>query len=155
MDPNSGIWSRSIYSFPALTGDGIPEAAWRRPLGLPLDNAGVTRVRLWLRALRQGYAVSPVDGIVGRWTQRFLNARARFFPVFAALDVNELSINSQNPGFTPAPPPDRRYLPFCTSSCDDSKGRSLELNWLAAVKFARYISRAYPRPGVRCKDAGF
>jgi hypothetical protein len=89
---------------------------------------------LWLRPLRQGHAVSPVDGIVGRWTQRFLNARARFFPVFAALDVTALSINSQIPGFTPAPPPDR---------------------WLAAVKFARYISRAYPRPGVRCKDAGF
>ena len=28
----------------AWAGDGIPQAAWRRPLGLPLDKAGVTRI---------------------------------------------------------------------------------------------------------------
>lgn len=28
----------------AWAGDAIPKAAWRRPLGLPLDKPGVTRV---------------------------------------------------------------------------------------------------------------
>ena len=68
MDPNSGIWSRSIYSFARIDWRWYSGSCLRRPLGLPLDNAAVTRVRLWLRALRQGHADSPVDGIVGRWT---------------------------------------------------------------------------------------
>jgi hypothetical protein len=31
-------------------GDSIPKAAWRRPLGLPPDHPGVTRVRAYRTA---------------------------------------------------------------------------------------------------------
>jgi non-lysosomal glucosylceramidase len=39
------LFAFSVSTAPnAFGGDGIPNAAWKRPLGLPLENPGVTRV---------------------------------------------------------------------------------------------------------------
>ncbi len=79
----------------AWAGDTIPKAAWRRPLGLPLSNPGVTRVKgdiddgYWQGAPVGGFGPGAFRGHIGgtlpRWHIKaaFTNMRLIYANQFA------------------------------------------------------------------------
>ena len=88
----------------AWAGDAIPKAAWRRPLGLPLSNPGVTRVH---GDIDDGYwQGAPVGGFgSGTFSRTYRGDFARWHikagvHKYAPIDANQFAMFQQVDGDT-------------------------------------------------------
>ena len=91
-----------LAALTAWAGDGIPKVAWKRPLGLPLDNAGVTRVAgdiddgYWQGVPVGGFGAGTFSrsyrGDFARW--HIKAAVHKYEPVFA----NQIAMFQQSEG---------------------------------------------------------